>query len=108
MSYRIRPGKPLTGEVTRVAENQYARAIEVLRDRPDGPYEAIHDARKGFKRLRGLFRLVRGPAPDFYASENARLRDIARTLSVVRDATALVEALDHLLASDVTDRKSVV
>lgn len=103
MNYQIRPGKPLTGEVVRVAENQYARAIEVLRDRPDGPYEAIHDARKRFKRLRGLFRLLRDPAPDFYACENARVRDIARTLSVVRDATALVEALDHLLASDVTD-----
>jgi len=98
VSYRIKPGKPLTAEVVRIAENQYARAIEVLRDQPDGPYEAIHEARKRFKRLRGLFRLVRDPAPDFYASENARVRDIAATLSAVRDATALVEALDHLLA----------
>ncbi|MDP2732123.1 MAG: CHAD domain-containing protein [Hoeflea sp.] len=107
MSYKIRPGTPLTAEVVRIAENQYARTIEVLRDRPDGPYEAIHEARKRFKRLRGLFRLVRDPDPEFYASENARLRDIAATLSAVRDATALVEALDHLLASDVTDEDKV-
>jgi CHAD domain-containing protein len=100
VSYRIRPGRPLTREVVRIAKIQYASAIAVLRDQPDGPYEAIHEARKRFKRLRGLFRLIRGAAPKFYARENARVRDIARTLSTVRDATALVEALDHLLASD--------
>ena len=99
MSYRIRPGKPLTGEVVRIADIQYERAIHVLRRQPDGPHQAIHDARKRFKRLRGLFRLVRAAAPDFCARENARLRDIAATLSEVRDATALVEAVDHLLAS---------
>lgn len=99
MSYRIRPGQLLTGEVVRIAEIQYERTIHVLRRQPDGPYQAIHDARKRFKRLRGLFRLVRAAAPDFFARENARLRDMAATLSEVRDATALVEALDHLLAS---------
>ena len=100
MSYRIRPGKPLTGEVVRVARLQYAGAIGLLRDQPRGPHEAIHDARKRFKRLRGLFRLVRDAAPKFCASENARVRDIAAGLSTVRDATALVEAMDHLLASN--------
>ena len=102
MSYRIRPGKALTGEVAGVARRQYLRAIDELRDQPDGPHEAIHAARKRFKRLRGLFRLVRDAAPDFYASENARIRDVAATLSTVRDATALVEALDHLLARGAT------
>jgi CHAD domain-containing protein len=100
MSYRIRPGKPLTGEVVRVARIQYTGAIGMLRDQPRGPHEAIHDARKRFKRLRGLFRLVRTAAPKFCARENARVRDIAAGLSTVRDATALVEAMDHLLASD--------
>jgi CHAD domain-containing protein len=96
MSYRIRPGKPLTEEVARVAEKQYRKAIDILYHEPDGRYEAIHDARKRFKRLRGLFRLVRDADPDFYASENTRLRDTARTLSAVRDATSLVEALDRM------------
>jgi CHAD domain-containing protein len=102
MSYLIRPGKPLTAEVRRVAEAQYRKAIDILGQRQNGTYQAIHDARKCFKRLRGLFRLVRDAAPDFCASENARVRDIARTLSVVRDATALVEALERLLAAEAT------
>lgn len=88
MSYRIRPGKDLTTEVVRIAEIQYDRAIETLGDQPKGRYQAIHDARKRFKKLRGLFRLVREAAPDFYEAENARIRDMARTLSTVRDATA--------------------
>jgi len=99
MTYRLRPGRPLSGEVVRIAEIQYQRAIEILRDQPEGPFEAIHGARKRFKRLRGLFRLVRAADPKFCARENARVRDIARTLSTVRDATALAETLDHLLAS---------
>lgn len=102
MSYRIRPGEPLTTEVRRVAESQYASAIGIMRDQPRGPHQAIHDARKCFKRLRGLFRLLRDAAPEFSARENARVRDIARTLSEVRDATALVEALERLLASKAT------
>ena len=102
MSYRIEPAKPLTGEVTRIARIQYARAIEVLRDQPAGRDEAIHDARKRFKKLRGLFRLIRSAAPGFCARENARVRDIAATLSSVRDATALVEALERLIESEAT------
>ncbi|MBC7284845.1 CHAD domain-containing protein, partial [Hoeflea sp.] len=97
MSYRIRPGEDLTTEVVRIAERQYERAMEILRDQPDGRYQAIHDARKRFKKLRGLFRLVRDASLDFYEAENARIRDMANSLSTVRDATALVETLDHLI-----------
>ena len=99
-SYRIRAGEDLTGEVVRVAEIQHDRAIEIMHDQSRGRHQAIHDARKRFKKLRCLFRLVREAAPDFYASENARIRDMARTLSTVCDATALVETLDYLMGSE--------
>lgn len=102
MSYRIMPGKPLGDEIERVAAAQYTKAIRILRDQPDGPHEAVHNARKCFKRLRGLFRLVRKADPEFFARENARVRDIARTLSEVRDAKALVEALDRLFVAEAT------
>tara|TARA_R110002020_G_scaffold34066_22_gene103678 strand:+ start:7669 stop:8577 length:909 start_codon:yes stop_codon:yes gene_type:complete len=102
MSYRIRPGKSLSGEFRRVARHQYTMAIDILTHQPDGPDEAIHDARKCFKRLRGLIRLVGDVAPEFRDNENARVRDIARTLASARDATALVEALDRLIVSEAT------
>ena len=38
MKYRIRPGKDLTTEVVRIAETQYDRAIEIMRDQPKGRF----------------------------------------------------------------------
>ena len=97
MAYRLRPSKPFTTQFRGVAENQLRKAIGYLEDRPEGPHEAVHDARKRFKRVRALYRLVQPDAPDFRARENARIREIAGTLSAVRDATALVETVHYLL-----------
>ena len=107
MSYRLRPDRPLTTEVARIARGQYESAIDILYHEKAGRYQAIHDARKCFKRLRGLFRLVRDAQPDLFAAENARVRDIAATLSLVRDATALVETMDRLLEHEATDANRV-
>jgi CHAD domain-containing protein len=96
LTYHIRPGRDLTDEVARVARDQYKKAIGILGATGDERHKAVHDARKRFKKLRGLFRLVRKASPDFYERENARLRDTAGTLSTMRDATALVETMDRL------------
>lgn len=96
MAYRLRPSEPFTAEFCSVARQQLSRAIGYLEDQPDGQHEAIHDARKRFKRVRSLYRLVQPDVPDFRRQENARIREIARTLSSVRDATALVETVTYL------------
>ncbi|WP_117195746.1 CHAD domain-containing protein [Rhizobium terrae] len=96
MAYRLRPAKPFTAEFRSVAESQLAHAIRLLEEQPDGPHEAVHAARKRFKRVRALYRLIQPDAAEFRARENARIRDMAQTLSAVRDATALVETVDYL------------
>ncbi|EUB97010.1 CHAD domain containing protein [Rhizobium sp. CF080] len=96
MAYRLRPAKPFTDEFRSVAESQLSKAIHLLEEQPDGPHEAVHDARKRFKRVRALYRLVQQDAKEFRARENSRIRDMAQTLSAVRDATALVETVDYL------------
>lgn len=96
MSYRLRAGKPLEAEVKRIARERLEAAEEALRSQGGDRHEAIHTARKNFKKLRGLYRLVRTGAPVLYENENARIRDVARSLSDVRDATALIEAVDGL------------
>jgi CHAD domain-containing protein len=96
MAFRIRPSKPFLAQFRSVAEAQLTAAIETLEHQPDGQHAAIHAARKRFKRLRALYRLVEPDAKAFRRQENARIRDMARTLSAVRDATALVETVDHL------------
>ncbi|MGK6311834.1 CHAD domain-containing protein [Neorhizobium sp. DT-125] len=96
MAYRLRPAKPFTAEFRSVAESQLSHAIRLLEEQPDGPHEAVHDARKRFKRLRALYRLVQPDAREFRRRENDRIRDMAHTLSAVRDATALVETVNYL------------
>lgn len=96
MAFRIRASEPFLDEFRRVAREQLLKAIHVLTEQPDGAHAAIHAARKRFKRLRALYRLVETDAKAFRQAENARIRDMARSLSAVRDATALVETVDYL------------
>lgn len=98
MSYEIDPSAPLDAETRRVASEQIGKAIDELSAPGPGedPHEAIHEARKRFKKLRALFRLVRDGDEDFCRAGDVLYRDTARTLSSVRDRTALIEALDAL------------
>ena len=96
MAFRIRPSRNFQREFQRVTRSQLNAAITTLEQRVGGVHEAIHAARKRFKRIRALYRLIGSDAGDFRRQENARIRDMARGLSTVRDATALVETLDYL------------
>jgi CHAD domain-containing protein len=90
MAYRIRPEADFTDAFRSVASEQLNRAVAVLEEQPDGLDEAIHAFRKNVKRLRSLYRLVAREVPDFQKQENARLRAVARSLSQVRDAAAIL------------------
>ncbi len=107
MPYRIRPDRQLLAEVRSVARGELEKAIEILQAQPEGLHPAIHAARKKFKRLRNLYRLVATGDKSFRRQENARLRDTARSLSRIRDATALIETVEHLADHAVTDDESV-
>lgn len=57
--------------------------------------EGVHNARKGFKRIRAALRLVRdGIGVGAYRRENVFFRDCGRLLSPARDSFVMVEALD--------------
>ncbi|HCL66766.1 MAG TPA: metal-binding protein [Rhizobium sp.] len=105
MPYRIRPHRPFAEEVVAVASEQLGRAIAALEEQPEGLHEAIHEARKKLKRVRSLYRLVAVDQKQFRAAENARLRDAARTLSVVRDAAALIETVAYLETQALNDEE---
>jgi CHAD domain-containing protein len=97
MGYRFRhDDESVEAGFRRIAGEQLERALMALDD--DGAlHEGVHDARKRIKKLRGLLRLVR-PGFKGYARENATLRDAARTLSGLRDHTAMIQTLDRLSA----------
>ena len=97
MTYSVkRDDFNLTEALRRISQDQIDRALASLTGNGDRG-EAVHDARKRLKKLRGLIRLVRPEFKD-YKPENADLRDTARLLSPLRDRTALVETYDRITA----------
>lgn len=57
--------------------------------------EAVHEIRKSVKKLRALLRLIRPGLTD-HAGLDATLRDAARQVSALRDATVLLHTLEAL------------
>ncbi|WP_407291838.1 CHAD domain-containing protein [Stutzerimonas zhaodongensis] len=95
MGYKLRPQDP-AAEVRKVARQGIDNAIEALSVPPEERAEGVHQARKRFKELRALLRLVRKPLGDEFQRENHRLRDLGRALAESRDATAMLESWDAL------------
>ncbi|WP_319518229.1 CHAD domain-containing protein [uncultured Martelella sp.] len=102
MAFALDPDRPFDAAAKKAATSQLEDAIKALKKQPRGLHEAVHDARKKFKRVRGLLKLIRPAAPDFARQENERIRAIAAGLSGERDATALIECATYLrgLAGD--------
>lgn len=95
MGYKFRPQDP-AAEVRKVARQRIDKAIEALSVPDAERAEGVHQARKRFKELRALLRLVRKPLGDEFKRENQRLRDLGRALAESRDATAMLESWNLL------------
>lgn len=96
MSYQFSVQDRIPQEIRRVVSEQIVFAIDCLQGMEDR-HEGIHEARKSLKKIRAVLRLTQSALPpeDFrYANQTAR--DLGRKLSAIRDASALIEALDQL------------
>ncbi len=98
MAYELRPQETVGEGVARCAREQLDGAIRALdRELDSDPVEAVHSARKAIKKERALLRLASGSlARDQRLRDDGRLRDVARTLSGVRDADVMVQTVDSL------------
>jgi CHAD domain-containing protein len=93
---RIAPHRLLAAEARRLFTadlDAIANGLSLARENRDA---GLHEARKSIKKARALLKLLRFADTEFYAAENARLRDLARSLAHARDAAALVEAVERL------------
>lgn len=100
MSIEIKRAEAVPDAVRRVVRERIRKAIEALDGdgRKSIGDEAVHDARKRFKEVRGALRVVRGElGGKRFRRENRVFRDAGRPLSEVRDARVLVETLDELV-----------
>jgi len=96
MTYRIKDPKNIQNEISRIATEQLNRAVNELTDDDIDRDEGVHQARKRFKKIRALLRLIREQLGDNYEVENNFYRDLGRDLSDVREAQATVETFERI------------
>ena len=95
MAYRLRL-RDTAGGVRKVARQRIDKAMAAL-SAPEAERGAgIHQARKRFKELRALLRLVRMPLGVAFKPNSERLRDLGRVRAQARDASAMLESWDLL------------
>jgi CHAD domain-containing protein len=97
VAYRFKSGEPVPEGIKRIVREEIEAAVRHLSGQGSGGRdEAIHEARKSVKKIRGALRLVRPELGEIYRLENTHFRDIARQLSQFRDAGAIIETFDAL------------
>ncbi len=100
LKLRVDKKRNLQKLVRRAAAKRLDKALRILHGRQRDPRlqdKAVHESRKRLKEVRALVRLVRsGLGEKTYRRTNWALRDAGRPLSAVRDATAVIEALEKL------------
>ena len=97
MAYRLIASESVPEGIKRIVLEEIDSATQVLAQasgrRRD---EAIHEARKSVKKVRGILRLVRPELGGMYRKENVRFRELGHRLSELRDAAALIEIFDQI------------
>ncbi len=97
MAYRLKPGESVREGLRRIAREELSSAAAGLRHATARTRDdTIHEARKSVKKVRAILRLMRGELGGTYQTENRRLREVARRLSIYRDGTVMIETLDQL------------
>jgi CHAD domain-containing protein len=99
MAFEVREHEPLDQAICRIVIERIDKAHRFLANGKRGAREeAIHEARKQFKQIRGILRLIREElGSKTFRKENKCFRDMGRPLSDARDADVMLEAFDRLL-----------
>ncbi len=93
MAYRFKIDEPPQKALRRIGRQQIDIAVRHLEANGDRA-TAIHEARRCFKRMRSLLRMVRpGLSKEVYANENDAFRDIGRLLSTARDLQVMLDTV---------------
>ena len=96
-TFHLRPGRAILPEIKRILLEQVDYALYQLATPGLDEDVAVHEARKAFKRIRAMLRLVRDEIDKQEFSQlNALFRDAGRALSGVRTSAVLGETLEKL------------
>jgi CHAD domain-containing protein len=99
--FQIEKGEGSGEAIKRIIWEEVEAAIALLTD-PDMDIDtAVHETRKGMKRIRAALRLVRGEIGEIvFEYENEIYRDAARHLAILRDSAVMVETLESFRNQD--------
>lgn len=99
MSYTFAADETVGQGIVRIVCEQIDRAVEDLSSTEQPLAQRVHQARKRFKKIRAVLRLVRFELDDHYKRENRFFRDAGRELASARDAEARIEAFDAFVTT---------
>lgn len=99
MAYRIDPASSPAGNFTRITRELADEVTASLDAASSDHARGLHQARKAIKRQRALLRLMRSAAPGALKRCDAGFRDAARAVAGAREATAMIETLERLIAA---------
>lgn len=100
MSYRLKPGRRIAESVRLIGASETHNILtRFAGNASEG--ETVHEARKAIKRLRALLTLIR-PAivANEYSSLQEQLKNVARSVSGLRDAQVMFATVAKLEAHD--------
>jgi len=98
MAFELRAGESVAKGIRRVTRREIDKARDQLAGQTQASTdERVHATRKRIKKIRSVMRLVRDDlGGKVYRRESSLFRDVSRPLSEVRDAHALLLAVDKL------------
>jgi len=95
MAYRFKKDEPLSSAVKRVFAEEISWAVGHLAHSRKRA-EAVHEARKSIKKIRGLLSLIGGQIGPARKIQDRYFRDAGRHLSDFRDSTVMLQTFDGL------------
>jgi len=97
MPYRFKRKESVPHAIRRIVTEQATSAAHELGGGNQDVHDGVHNARKSFKKIRSLLRLMRSELGETtYKRENSWFRRAAHRLARARDAEALLETYDKL------------
>ncbi len=101
----IKRNEPIDEGIKRLLKQEIDHAVFSI-TKQENWEKGIHEARKCFKKVRAVLRLIRKDiGEERYISENHFFRDIARKFSELRDATVCLETI-YILQEQYNDSSS--
>jgi CHAD domain-containing protein len=97
MAFRIKARESIAKGLRRLARREVTAAYKQVRAGGPSDSAAVHEARKSVKKVRALLDVMESDDARGVSADEKHLRRANRTLSDLRDATAMLEIFDKLM-----------